>query len=147
MTAFARTETAAATSRRMARTRGFDNARERAIRSALHKMGFRFRIHFRAIVGTTRTVDIAFTRYQLAVFCDGCFWHGCPRHATQPKTNAEWWRQKIAANTARDRDSDVRLAGAGWSVLRIWEHEPVEDAVAAIVARLGELARAPAGSS
>lgn len=110
-------------------------------------MGFRFRIHFRAIVGTTRTVDIAFTRYQLAVFCDGCFWHGCPRHATQPKTNAEWWRQKIAANTARDRDSDVRLAGAGWSVLRIWEHEPVEDAVAAIVARLGELARAPAGSS
>ncbi|WP_390349706.1 hypothetical protein ACFJIS_14615 [Variovorax boronicumulans] len=81
--------TAAETSRRMARTRGFDNPRERAIRSALHKTGFRFRIHYRAIESTTRTIDIAFTRYRLAVFCDGCFWHGCPRHATQPKTNTE----------------------------------------------------------
>lgn len=128
----------------MARTSGFNNPRERAIRSALHKMGFRFRIHYRAIVGTRRTIDIAFTRYRLAVFCDGCFWHGCPQHATQPKTNAEWWKEKIAANTARDHDTNTRLTGSGWSVLRIWEHEPIERAVAAIVARLDELMRAHA---
>lgn len=128
----------------MARTSGFNNPRERAIRSALHKMGFRFRIHYRAIVGTRRTIDIAFTRYRLAVFCDGCFWHGCPQHATQPKTNAEWWKEKIAANTARDHDTNTRLTGSGWSVLRIWEHEPIERAVAAIVARLDELIRAHA---
>lgn len=109
-------------------------------------MGLRFRVHYRAIAGTTRTIDIAFTRYRLAVFCDGCFWHGCPLHATQPKTNSEWWRQKIAANMARDRDTDARLAETEWSVLRIWEHETVELAVTAIVVRLGELTRAHADS-
>jgi DNA mismatch endonuclease (patch repair protein) len=124
----------------MIRTRGFDNPRERAIRSELHRLGLRFRIHYRAVSGTTRTIDIAFTRLRLAVFCDGCFWHGCPQHATQPKTNAEWWRQKIAANVARDRDTNARLLASGWSVLRIWEHESVDRAVAMIVGRLDKLA-------
>ncbi len=125
----------------MARTRGFDNPRERALRSKLHRMGLRFRIHHRAIPGTTRTIDIAFTRLRLAVFCDGCFWHGCPQHATQPKTNVEWWKQKLSTNVARDRDTDARLLESGWSVLRIWEHEPVDEAVAAVAARLDELTR------
>ncbi|MCY1241111.1 DNA mismatch endonuclease Vsr [compost metagenome] len=135
-----RSSVTAATSRRMARTRGFDNPRERAIRSQLHRMGLRFRIHFRAVPGTTRTIDIAFTRLRLAVFCDGCFWHGCPQHATQSKTNAEWWQHKITANISRDRDTDARLCASGWSVLRIWEHEPGDRAVAAIVDRLDKLA-------
>jgi DNA mismatch endonuclease (patch repair protein) len=105
-------------------------------------MGLRFRIHHRAIPGTTRTIDIAFTRLRLAVFCDGCFWHGCPQHATQPKTNVEWWKKKLSTNVARDRDTDARLLESGWSVLRIWEHEPVDEAVGAIAARLDELTKA-----
>jgi len=53
---------------------------------------------------------------------DGCFWHCCPVHATQPKANAAWWRAKLAGNVARDRDTDRRLRQAGWRVLRVWEH-------------------------
>jgi DNA mismatch endonuclease (patch repair protein) len=61
---------------------------------------------------------------KVVVFVDGCFWHGCPRHATQPKANADWWRDKLAANVARDRRTDAELAARGWRVLRYWEHEP-----------------------
>jgi DNA mismatch endonuclease, patch repair protein len=57
------------------------------------------------------------------VFVDGCFWHGCPEHASWPKANAEWWKAKIEANRARDRDTDRRLTEAGWMVIRVWEHE------------------------
>lgn len=131
--------TSADVSQRMARTRGFDNPRELALRSALHRLGLRFRIHHRAIPGTTRTIDVAFTRIRLAVFCDGCFWHGCPQHSTVPKTNTEWWRQKISTNTARDRDTDERLSATGWRVLRIWEHVPVEEGVAKIVEQIEDL--------
>jgi DNA mismatch endonuclease (patch repair protein) len=66
------------------------------------------------------------------VFIDGCFWHGCPKHATAPKNNADWWRQKLATNVARDRRVDQQLEQLGWTVLRIWGHEPVSDAVARI---------------
>jgi DNA mismatch endonuclease (patch repair protein) len=128
-----------AVSRRMARTRGFDNPRERAIRSALHRLGFRFRIHHRGIPGTTRTIDIAFTRWRLAVFCDGCFWHGCPIHATHPKANAQFWRNKISTNISRDRDSDTRLNADGWTVFRTWEHESVDEVVAEVVRLLVSL--------
>jgi len=131
----------------MARTRAFDNPRERAIRSLLHRAGHRFRIHYRAIPGTTRTIDIAFPRLRLAVFCDGCFWHGCPLHSTQPKTNVEWWRQKLDANMTRDRDTDARLLAAGWSVLRIWEHAAIENAVAAVERRLKSLGETRSGES
>jgi DNA mismatch endonuclease, patch repair protein len=124
----------------MARTRGFDNPRERELRSRLHRNGFRFRIHYRAIVGSTRTVDIAFTRLRLAVFSDGCFWHDCPQHGTQPKKNADWWRRKIAANVARDRDTDARLVALGWSVLRLWEHVPIDQAMTKILGRFEALA-------
>jgi DNA mismatch endonuclease (patch repair protein) len=54
---------------------------------------------------------------------DGCFWHACPIHATWPKKNASWWREKILANQRRDRDTDSRLEARGWKVLRFWEHE------------------------
>jgi DNA mismatch endonuclease (patch repair protein) len=70
-----------------------------------------------------------FTRARVAVFIDGCFWHGCPEHGTWPKKNAGWWRSKIETNQARDRDTNSRLEGAGWLVIRVWEHEdPVEAA-------------------
>lgn len=63
-----------------------------------------------------------FSRARVAVFVDGCFWHGCPAHGTWPKANAAWWRDKIRANVRRDRDTDAALATAGWRVLRFWEH-------------------------
>jgi len=84
-------------------------------------MGLRYRVDW-TIPGTRRRADIAFTGARVAVFVDGCFWHGCPEHATWPKRHAEWWRAKIEANRARDRDTNERLQQAGWTVLRFWEH-------------------------
>jgi DNA mismatch endonuclease (patch repair protein) len=79
-------------------------------------------VHYR-IPGLRRTADIAFPKLRIAVFVDGCFWHGCPEHGTWPKQNAEWWRDKIQTNQRRDADTDSKLAEAGWQVVRIWEHE------------------------
>jgi DNA mismatch endonuclease (patch repair protein) len=70
-----------------------------------------------------RRADLVFPRHRVAVYVDGCFWHRCPDHATFPKNNAEWWAEKLAGNVARDRDTDARLTAAGWTVIRIWEHE------------------------
>ena len=120
----------------MSRTVGRDNPREQQIRSALHLHGLRFRIHHAAVPGTRRTIDIAFPGARLAVFSDGCFWHGCPRHGTIPKTNRDWWAAKIAANVARDRDTNVRLTSDGWLVLRVWEHVPLDEAVQMIRTQL-----------
>jgi DNA mismatch endonuclease (patch repair protein) len=75
-----------------------------------------------------RTADIVFTRWRIAIFVDGCFWHGCPIHGTRPKSNAAFWREKIAVNVARDEDTNHRLEELGWLVVRIWEHEPLERA-------------------
>jgi DNA mismatch endonuclease (patch repair protein) len=76
-----------------------------------------------------RTIDVAFTRRRVAVFLDGCFWHGCPLHATDPRSNRAWWAEKIAANRDRDRDTDRHLRDLGWRVIRIWEHEQLDVAV------------------
>ena len=113
----------------MARTAQRDNPQERRLRAALFRRGLRFRLHQRIVAGTRRTVDIAFLGPKVAVLLDGCFWHGCPEHGTWPKNNADWWRAKIAANIARDCDTDHRLQAHGWEVVRVWEHEPIEDAV------------------
>jgi DNA mismatch endonuclease, patch repair protein len=113
------------TSKRMARTAQRDNVRERALRAELHRRGLRFRLHRRLIDGTRRSVDIVFPAPKIAVFVDGCFWHGCPTHGTWPKNNAEWWRTKIDANIQRDRNTDSCLKELGWTVIRVWEHEPV----------------------
>ncbi len=80
--------------------------------------------------------DFVFPLLRVAVFVDGCFWHGCPRHATQPKTNAAFWRDKIATNKARDRRVNRALRGRGWSVIRIWEHELRRRDEAKLVRRL-----------
>ncbi|WP_082164331.1 very short patch repair endonuclease [Mycolicibacterium obuense] len=81
-----------------------------------------------------RRADIVFTRARIAVFVDGCFWHSCPKHGTSPKANAEWWREKLEMNVKRDRDTDSRLRAAGWTVIRIWEHEDSADAAAKVIA-------------
>jgi DNA (cytosine-5)-methyltransferase 1 len=113
-------------SERMAATKSRDNSSETALRAALHREGFRFRVQFKPIKGLRRTADIAFPSLRLAVFLDGCFWHGCPLHGTWPKTNAKWWREKILANRKRDRDTNQRLRAEGWHAVRVWEHEDAE---------------------
>lgn len=110
-------------SRRMAATRGRDNLCEKTLRSLLHRMGLRYRTHCSLMPGTKRSVDITFSGARVAVFVDGCFWHGCPKHGTWPKRRADWWRQKIESNRRRDLDTNSRLALLGWKVVRIWEHD------------------------
>jgi DNA mismatch endonuclease (patch repair protein) len=109
-----------------------DTGIERDIRSRLHAMGFRFRVHRRLLSGSRREADVVFARARVAVFVDGCFWHGCPQHRTSPKTNAGFWQRKIEENVARDRDTDARLGADGWLVVRVWEHEAADHAVARI---------------
>jgi DNA mismatch endonuclease (patch repair protein) len=106
-----------------------DTPCELALRSALHRMGFRFRVDW-PMPGTRRRADLAFVSARTVVFVDGCFWHGCPVHATWPKANAKWWRDKLLANVARDRDTDEKLNSLGWTVLRFWEHDDVRRAAA-----------------
>ncbi|WP_156757610.1 very short patch repair endonuclease [Actinokineospora pegani] len=108
---------------RMSRQRSRDTTVELALRKELHARGLRYRVHRRPLPGVRREADIVFGPAKVAVFVDGCFWHGCPRHATWPKNNAEFWRAKIEANRTRDRDTDQRLADNGWTVVRVWEHE------------------------
>ena len=101
---------------------------EMALRSELHRRGLRFRkdLPLRVRDRVVRP-DIVFTRARLAVFVDGCFWHACPEHGTQPKANTDYWRPKLERNVARDLSVNQALADAGWRVLRAWEHEPVSD--------------------
>lgn len=120
----------------MRATRQRDTAAERAVRSALHRMGLRYCVHRSPIPGSRRRADIVFPTERVSVFVDGCFWHGCPQHATTPRANHVWWIEKLAANRRRDADTDQRLAKAGWTVLRYWEHEDplaVADEIRALV--------------
>lgn len=103
------------------------------LRSALHRTGLRFRKDVRVPMGGGAVrVDVLFPTQRVAVFVDGCFWHGCPAHITWPQANAEWWRAKITRNRERDRRVDVALNEAGWAVIRVWEHESPERAADAI---------------
>jgi len=103
------------------------------VRSGLHRAGLRFRKNSRPIAGLRCEVDVVFPRLKVAVLVDGCFWHGCPIHATRPAINREWWAAKLNRNIERDRSNDQRLRAAGWTVIRLWEHEPLDIAVARVV--------------
>lgn len=109
--------------KRMQAAKPRDTAPEKALCSALHRKGLRFRIDQKLIEGLNRKADIVFRSVKVAVFVDGCFWHGCPIHGTQAKANAEFWKNKIEHNQARDLDTNVQLKKAGWRVVRVWEHE------------------------
>ena len=111
------------TSRRMAKVRQKGTDAEIALRSELYRRGLRYRVDYEVLKKPRRVADVAFPGLKIAVFVDGCFWHGCPKHATWPKQNAEFWRQKIEANRHRDAGTNSRLLDAGWTVLRFWEHE------------------------
>ena len=114
--------------------RGRDTQPEAAVRALLHRQGLRFRKHERPLSGLRCEADIVFRRQRVAVFIDGCFWHGCPEHGRVPTTNTPYWDSKIGRNVARDRRNDEVLANAGWIIIRAWEHEPVEAVAARIAA-------------
>ncbi|MCX2949980.1 very short patch repair endonuclease [Lentzea sp. NEAU-D7] len=121
-------ETTPQTRVRMSRQKSRNTQVEIDLRKALYAAGLRYRVHRRPMPGVRREADIVFTGIKVAVFVDGCFWHGCPEHATWPKTNAEFWRTKIEGNRRRDADTDARLTGDGWLVVRVWEHEAADAA-------------------
>lgn len=135
----ARERPSAAVSRRFSEQRRTRTAPEMALRRELHRRGRRFRVHARIDGLPRRRADVLFTRWRLAVFVDGCFWHGCPDHGVRPRANSEWWRWKLETNAARDRDTDERLAALGWTVLRVWEHEGPASAADRVEAELDRL--------
>jgi DNA mismatch endonuclease, patch repair protein len=103
--------------------RSRDTRPELALRSRLHALGLRYRVAVRPIPSIRRTADVVFTRPRVAVFVDGCYWHGCAQHHRPAKKNVEFWTQKIDQNRKRDAETDQLLEQAGWSVVRVWEHE------------------------
>lgn len=107
----------------MRSNRSRDTRPELALRKAIHRLGLRYRVSTRPLPGIHRTADVVFTRAKVAVFLDGCFWHGCPEHHTIAITNAEYWAEKIRHNRQRDIETDELLRSSGWQVVRVWEHE------------------------
>ncbi|WAL72562.1 very short patch repair endonuclease [Kitasatospora sp. YST-16] len=110
-----------------------DTAPELAVRRLLHRRGLRYRVNSPVPGMSRRTMDISFSHAKVAVFMDGCFWHGCPEHATEPKSNAAWWRAKLDRNMERDEETTHHLVAQGWTVLRFWEHETVSEVAETII--------------
>ncbi|MEO3939334.1 very short patch repair endonuclease [Dermatophilaceae bacterium Soc4.6] len=108
----------------MQANKGRDTKPELALRRAVHALGLRYRVdHSLPLPGVRRRGDLVFTRARVAVFLDSCFWHACPEHGTRPKTNADFWQTKIERNIARDTETNRLLREAGWTVIRVWEHQ------------------------
>lgn len=104
--------------------RSRDTQPELAVRRLVHAAGLRYRVDYAPLRNLRRLrADIVFTRAKVAVFVDGCFWHGCPEHHTAAKTNKEFWSAKVTGNRERDSRTNSILQEAGWAVLRFWEHE------------------------
>lgn len=106
---------------------------ELLVRRALHAAGLRYRVQLPVPGNPRRSIDVAFTRAKLAVFVDGCFWHSCPLHGTEPTANSEWWAWKLARTQVRDNDTNERLRAQGWTVLRVWEHDSPELVVQQVI--------------
>jgi DNA mismatch endonuclease, patch repair protein len=114
--------------RRMRAVRQRGTKPEVLLETELVRLGLPFTTQARPLEDLRRRADFLFLDARVAVFVDGCFWHRCPEHASDPKTNSEWWSVKLARNVERDRETDRRLRRAGWGVVRIWEHEGMEEA-------------------
>ena len=117
------------TQKSMRANRRTDTKPELALRRELHRRGLRFRKDFRIQMDDIYArPDVVFTKAKVAVFHDGCWWHGCREHGTRPKRNAAFWNQKIDKTIERDRRVTVALTDSGWTVIHVWEHEPIADA-------------------
>lgn len=116
------TEVDPARSKTMRAVRSKDTGPEVAVRRLAHSLGYRFRLHRKDLPGTP---DIVFPKHRKVIFVHGCFWHGhdCPRGGRSPKTNAEYWQQKVGRNKARDARALADLQSKGWQVHTIWECE------------------------
>lgn len=125
-------------SRCMSNIKGKNTKPELQLRKALWARGLRYRVHA-ALIGRP---DIVFPRQRLAIFVDGCFWHGCPIHGTNPVTNADFWANKIKGNIERDRRVTLQLTKLGWIVIRIWEHE-IKECLDKVISNIIELLKAP----
>ncbi|MEU3434500.1 very short patch repair endonuclease [Streptomyces sp. NPDC006863] len=128
----------AARRRNMQAIRSRDTKPERLIRRLVHANGLRYRVAARPLPDLRRTADMVFRPAKVAVFIDGCYWHGCPEHYVSPKTNPGYWSEKVARNVASDRDTDERLSAAGWLVLRFWEHQSSDACALSIISAVRE---------
>ncbi|WP_374774179.1 very short patch repair endonuclease [Streptomyces sp. NBC_01310] len=129
----------AARRRNMQAIRSRDTKPEQLIRRLVHAQGLRYRVAAKPLQDLRRTADMVFRPAKVAVFVDGCYWHGCPEHYVPPKTNPGYWSEKVAKNMARDRDTDQHLKEAGWTVLRFWEHESPEACALTIATTVSRL--------
>ena len=116
----------------MAAQRSTGTAPEMALRRSLHRRGLRYRLHRRALPELRRTLDIVFPNERVAVEVRGCFWHACPKHATWPKHNEQWWKTKLEGNRRRDGETEKALRVAGWRLVVVWEHEDAERAASRV---------------
>lgn len=124
---------------RMSKQQRRDTQPEVLVRRILHGRGVRYRIDVAPEPGMRCKADLLWRGLRLAVFIDGCFWHGCPDHATRPKANEAWWADKLDGNERRDRRTDLDLERLGWTVLRFWEHEEPSTVADAICSALEQL--------
>jgi DNA mismatch endonuclease (patch repair protein) len=122
------TPSSAGVSERMARVRRRDTTPELELRSELHRRGLRYRIDRRPLKGVPSRADLVFGPAKVAVYVDGCFWHSCPEHGTMPRSNEAFWRDKLSRNQERDATVNGLLDAAGWTVVRVWEHEEIDAA-------------------
>jgi DNA mismatch endonuclease (patch repair protein) len=122
----------------MAANKGKDTKPELILRAALHRRGLRYRVGIRPLADLRRTADIVFPKAKVAVFVDGCFWHGCPEHYRPAKKSSQEWGQKIKDNRDRDASTTLVLRDEGWAVLRFWEHEDLDQAAEMIRAKVEE---------
>jgi DNA mismatch endonuclease, patch repair protein len=119
------TPSSAGVSERMSRVRRRDTAPELELRSELHRRGLRYRVDRRPLKALPSRADLVFGPAKVAVYVDGCFWHSCPEHGTMPRANEAFWQEKLARNQERDAAVNEALPAAGWTVIRIWEHEEI----------------------
>lgn len=120
---------------RMQRQQTRDTAPEMAVRRLIHAAGLRYRVDVAPLTNLRRRADLVFGPARVALFIDGCFWHGCPDHGSRRTTaNTQYWSAKIERNQARDRDTDERLRAAGWLPLRVWEHDEPQAVAATVIA-------------
>lgn len=112
----------------MLSNRGRDTSPELLLRRLLYRAGLRYRVSARPVPSLRRTADVVFRKDKIAVFVDGCFWHSCPEHRSLPKTNRDYWVEKLERNRARDAETVHLLEDAGWTAIRVWEHVPPEEA-------------------